>query len=138
MAKSRRAASGDPAADGCANGFGLRRGSARGRLEKASRLLGDIAEIDETAALADHVEEIAMFGRGGIGPMPGGAGTGFRPAEPDEHRPAGRIANVAHRPVAALPPPVGQVMAATASASRARRRASSEASRGITKSPAAR
>ena len=53
-----------------------------------------------------------MFGRGGIGPMPGGAGTGFRSAEPDEHRPAGRIANVAHRPVAALAPPVGQVMAA--------------------------
>ena len=44
--------------------------------------------------------------------MPGGAGTGFRSAEPDEHRPAGRIANVAHRPVAALAPPVGQVMAA--------------------------
>ena len=93
-------------------GFGLRRGSARGRLEKASRLIGDIAEVDETAALADHVEEIAIFGRGGIGPMPGGARTGFRPAEPDEHRPAGRVANVAHRPVAALAPPVGQVMAA--------------------------
>ena len=44
--------------------------------------------------------------------MPGSAGTGFRSAEPDEHRPAGRIANVAHRPVAALAPPVGQVMAA--------------------------
>ena len=53
-----------------------------------------------------------MFGRGGIGPMPGGAGSEFRSAEPDEHRPAGRIANVAHRPVAALAPPVGQVMAA--------------------------
>ena len=44
--------------------------------------------------------------------MPGGAGTGFRSVEPDEHRPAGRIANVAHRPVAALAPPIGQVMAA--------------------------
>ena len=44
--------------------------------------------------------------------MPGGARTGFRPTEPDEHRPAGRIANVAHRPVATLPAPVGQVMAA--------------------------
>ena len=53
-----------------------------------------------------------MFGRGGIGPMPGGAGTRFRSAEPDEHRPAGRIANVAHRPVATPAPPVGQVMAA--------------------------
>ena len=80
--------------------------------EKASCLIGDIAKVDETAALADHVEQIAMFGRGGIGPMPGGAGTGVRSAEPDEHRPAGRIANVAHRPVAALAPAVGQVMAA--------------------------
>ena len=44
--------------------------------------------------------------------MPGGAGTGFWSAEPDEHRPARRVANVAHRPVAALAPPVGQVMAA--------------------------
>ena len=44
--------------------------------------------------------------------MPGGAGTGLRSVEPDEHRPAGRIANVAHRPVAALAPPIGQVMAA--------------------------
>ena len=68
--------------------------------------------MDETAALADHVEEIAVFGRGGIGPMPGGAGTGFWSAEPDEHRPPGRVANVAHRPVVALPAPVGQVTAA--------------------------
>jgi hypothetical protein len=51
----------------------------------------------KTAALADHVEEIAIFGRGGIGPMPGGAGIGVRSAKLDEHRPAGRIANVAHR-----------------------------------------
>ncbi|BBB94820.1 hypothetical protein BE61_02300 [Bradyrhizobium elkanii USDA 61] len=53
-----------------------------------------------------------MFGRGSISPMPSGARSGFRSAEPDEHRPAGRIADVAHHPVAALAPPVGQVMAA--------------------------
>src|SRR5207245_9794317 len=52
------------------------------------------------------------FGGGGIAPRPGGAGTGVRSAEPDEHRPAGRIANVAHYPVATLAPPIGQVMAA--------------------------
>jgi hypothetical protein len=74
--------------------------------------IGDIAEIDETAALADDVEQIAMFGRGGIGPMPSSAGTGIRSTEPDEHRSPGRIANVAHRPIAALAPPVGQVKAA--------------------------
>src|SRR5215831_11426101 len=44
--------------------------------------------------------------------MSGSAGTGFRSAEPHEHRPAGRIANIAHRPVATPAPPVGQVMAA--------------------------
>ena len=44
--------------------------------------------------------------------MPGGAGTGFRSAKPDEHRSARRIANVAHRPVATPAPPVRQVMAA--------------------------
>ncbi len=44
--------------------------------------------------------------------MPCCAGAGFRSAEPDEHRPAGRIANVAHQPVAALATPVEQVMAA--------------------------
>src|SRR5271163_4490114 len=54
--------------------------------QKASGLIGDIAKGDETSALADHVEEIAVFGRGGIGPMPVGAGTRFWSAKPDEHR----------------------------------------------------
>src|SRR5206468_10383093 len=66
----------------------------------------------KSKAFPDDIEEITMLARGGIGPMPDGAGTGFRSAEPNEHRPAGRIANVAHRPIAALAPPVGQVMAA--------------------------
>ena len=98
--------------DGRANGLWAAARFGARQTQKAPRLLGDVAKVDETAALADHVEQIAMFGRGGIGPMPGGAGTGLRSAEPDEHRPAGRVANVAHRPVAALAPPVGQVMAA--------------------------
>jgi hypothetical protein len=32
--------------------------------------------------------------------------------KPDEHRPAGRIANVAHRPVAALAAAIGEIVAA--------------------------
>lgn len=44
--------------------------------------------------------------------MPGCARAELRPAEPDERRPARRVANVAHRPVATLAPPFGQVMAA--------------------------
>ena len=53
----------------CRRRFGV------GQTQKAARLIGDVAEVDETAALADHIEQIAMFGRGGIGPAPGGAGT---------------------------------------------------------------
>ena len=44
--------------------------------------------------------------------MPGSARSGVWPKKPDEHRPAGRIANIANRPVAAPAPPIGQVMAA--------------------------
>ena len=101
-----------PGRDGRADGLGAAARFRAWQREEASRLLGDVAEFDETAALADHVEQVAVFGRGGIGPVPGGAGTGLRPAEPDEQRAAGCVANVAHRPVAALTPPVRQVMAA--------------------------
>ncbi|MBB4423843.1 hypothetical protein GGD66_002387 [Bradyrhizobium sp. CIR48] len=75
--------------DGCTSGLWAAARFGARQSQKASCLLGDIAEVDETAALADHVEEIAKFGRGGIAPLPGSAGTGVRPAEPDEHRPAG-------------------------------------------------
>src|SRR5665213_2985992 len=83
-----------------------------GQREEAPRLLGDIAKLDEPAALADDVEEIAIFSRGGISPVPGCARAELRPAEPDEHRPARRVADVAHRPVAPLATPVGEVMTA--------------------------
>jgi len=97
--------------DGRANGlWGWGRFLGR-QTQKASCLIDDIAKVHETAALADHVEEIAILSRGGIGPMPGGSGTGVRSAEPDVHRPAGRVANIAHRPVAAPAPPIGQMAA---------------------------
>ena len=95
---------------GVAVGRGRRFGA--GQREKASRLLGDIAELDEPATLADHVEQVAVLGRGRIGPAPGRAGAAVRPAQPHEHRPAGRVANVAHRPIAALASTLRQVMAA--------------------------
>ena len=86
--------------DGRANGlWGAARFSAR-QIQKASRLIGDIAKVAESAALADDIEQIAMFGRGEVAPTPGSAGAGFRSAKPDEHRPAGRIANVAYCAVA--------------------------------------
>ena len=80
--------------------------------QESTCFLGNIAEGGKAAALADDVEEIAMFGRGGVGPMPGSAGTGVRSAEPDEHRPPGRVAHIAHRPIASLAPAIGEIVTA--------------------------
>ncbi len=101
-----------PGGDGCANGLRALARFSAWQTQKASCLIGDVVEVDKTAALTDHVEEITMFGRGGIRPMPGGAGTGFRSAKPDEHRPAGRVANVAHQPVTAAAAARGQIVTA--------------------------
>ena len=70
MAKRRRAGSGDPvgADDGLPRmvWHWVRSRQA----EKASRFIGDIAKVDETAALADDVEEIAVFAGRSVGPWP--------------------------------------------------------------------
>lgn len=50
---------------------------------------------------------VQLFSRGGVGPAPGGAATGVRPAQPHDHRPAARVAHVADRPVAALASSLG-------------------------------
>ena len=34
--------------------------------EEAPRLIGDVLEIDEATAFADHVEQVAVLRRGGI------------------------------------------------------------------------
>ena len=70
------------------------------------------AEVAEPECLADHVEEIAELGRGGIGPVAGGAGAGLRSAEPDEHRPAGATPHVADDPVAPDPAAGREIVAA--------------------------
>jgi hypothetical protein len=41
--------------------------------EKGPCLVDGLLEGDETAAFTDHVEEIAMFARGGVGPFAGRA-----------------------------------------------------------------
>ena len=53
-----------------------------------------------------------MFAGGGVGPFAGGAFAGFRTAQPDEHRAARRVLDVADQPVAALAATVGEIMAA--------------------------
>ncbi|MBL3571581.1 hypothetical protein JMJ94_19145 [Rhodovulum visakhapatnamense] len=51
--------------------FGVR------QTEKPPRLVGDILEVDQAAALADDIEQISVFGRGGIGPLAYRALAGF-------------------------------------------------------------
>ena len=87
-------------------------GSRSRQAQEASRLVGDVVEVDEAAALADDVEQIAMLAGRGVGPFAGGALAGFRPVQPDEHGAARRVADVADQPVAALAAAVGEIVAA--------------------------
>ena len=80
--------------------------------EKVPGLVGDVAEIDKAAALADDIEEIAMIAGRRVGPFAGRALAGFRSFQPDEQGAAGRIPHVADQPVAALAAAVGEIMAA--------------------------
>ena len=112
MAKSRRAASGDPVCDWRPSRFPRRLRVRAGQAQEASRLVGDVAEVEKAAAFADDVEEIAMLAGRGVGPFAGGAAAGFRPLEPHEHRAARRVADVADQPVSALAPSVGEIVAA--------------------------
>ena len=79
MAKSRRAASGDPVCAGRPYWFrhGVRVGA--GQAEEASRLVGDVVEVEKAAAFADDVEQIAMLAGGGVGPFAGGPCRRFGP-----------------------------------------------------------
>ncbi len=85
-------------------------GSGRGRLRKERASRGDIGEVDEATALADHIEQIAMFAGGGVGPFAGRSL--HRLLEPHEHRAARCVAGVADLPVIALASAVGQVVPA--------------------------
>src|SRR3546814_4240248 len=87
-------------------GLRLRRRHA----EEGPGLVGDVLEVDEAAALADHVEEITMLAGCSVGPFAGGALR--RVLEPDIHRATRRVAHVAHQPVAALEAAGGEIVAA--------------------------
>ena len=91
-------------------GAGVRVGA--GQAQEATRLVGDIVEIEKAAAFADDVEQIAVLARGGVGPFAGRAATRLRPLEPDEHGAARCIADVADQPIAAFAPAVGEIVAA--------------------------
>ena len=74
MANRRRAASGEPVWRGqivkaLADGLGF----AARQAEEAAGLIGDIVEVDQAAAFADDVEQIAMLAGCGVGPFAGRA-----------------------------------------------------------------
>ena len=80
--------------------------------EKAPGLISDVAEIDQTAAFADDVEQIAMFCAGGIRPSPGSTFAGFRSYQPDKERATGCVPDVADEPVPTFAATVGKIVAA--------------------------
>ena len=80
--------------------------------EKVPSLIGNIAEIGKSAALADDIEKVAVIARRRVGPFSGGALAGFRSFQPDEQGAAGRIPHVADQPVAALAATAGEIMTA--------------------------
>ena len=47
--------------------------------EEGAGLVGDVLEVDQAAALADDVEQIAMLAGGGVGPFAGRALAGSPP-----------------------------------------------------------
>src|SRR6185437_610848 len=67
-------------------------------------------ETEKAAALADHVEQVAVLARGGVGPFAGRSLRRLR--QPDEHGASRCIADVTDQPVAAFASPVGEVVAA--------------------------
>ena len=80
--------------------------------EKAPCFIGDVGKIGEAAAFADDVEQIAMLAGRRIGPFTSSALAGLRSSQPHEEGAPRRVVDVANQPVAALPPAVGEVVAA--------------------------
>ena len=92
---------------------GLERGLLgfwRRQAEEDPGLVSDVLEVDEAAALADHVEEVSMLAGGGVGPFPGRAFG--QVLEPDVHRAALGVTGIAHLPVVALATAVAEIVAA--------------------------
>lgn len=78
----------------------LRLGIGRRQAEKLTGLFGDVGEIDKTQRFTDHIEQIAMLARRGVGPFAGRAFDGV--LEAHEHGTARRVADIANLPIVAL------------------------------------
>ena len=105
----------EPSRGGLARRSGRRRlGRAcdAGQVEEAAGFVGNVLKAMQTARVADDVEEIAMFAGRGVGPVAGGAPAGLGALQADVKRAAGRVADVAHKPVGAMAAAVGEIAAA--------------------------
>ena len=80
--------------------------------EEGTRLIGNVLEVDQAAAFLDHVEQIAMLAGRCVRPFSGSTLARFGSSQPDEEGAPWRVADIANQPVAALPPAVGEVVAA--------------------------
>ena len=79
--------------------------------EKAPCFIDDVGEFGEAAAFADDVEQIAMLASRRVRPFAGGALATRRPLQPNEEGAPWCVADIAHQPVAAFSPAVGEVVA---------------------------
>ena len=76
----------------------------------AAGFIGDIWKVGEAERFTDDVEKIAMFAGGGVGPF---AGTALGAVlQPDEHRAALGVADIANLPIVALALPIRKIVTA--------------------------
>jgi hypothetical protein len=80
--------------------------------QKQARFIEHVAHAIEPAVHGDEIEQVAVFARGGVSPLPGGALAAVRPLEPDEQATSRRIRDIANEPVAALAAAIGEIVAA--------------------------
>ena len=80
--------------------------------QKQVRLGEHVAHAIEPAVDGDEIEQVAVFARGGVSPLAGGALAAVRPLETDEQATSRRVRHIANEPVAALATTVGEIVAA--------------------------
>ena len=78
--------------------------------EEAPGFFGNVCEVDQTKRVPDHVEQIAIFTRGRVLPFTGNAF--YAVVQPDEHRPASGVSDIANLPVIALFAPIRKIVTA--------------------------
>jgi hypothetical protein len=81
-----------------------------GKLEKPPRLLDNLAKVEETKAMPNDVQEIAMLAGCGIGPL--ARRTFRRVVEPHKHRAAAGVVDIPDQPIPPLTLAVGEIVSA--------------------------